>query len=120
MKPSIRYLLSAAVTGVWVVAWLPTHAATEVPSADLKDLADPPGIKRYAGSVLVYRDDAAYDEMKFPSGKVRDVAEPYSALVRSGARVALQYTLPAGRSSLEVIRNYQQQARGDGFQAVFE
>ena len=120
MKPSIRYLLSAAVTGVWAVAWLPTHAATEVPSADLTDLADPPGIKRYAGSVLVYRDDAAYDEMKFPSGKVRDVAEPYSALVRSGARVALQYTLPAGRSSLEVIRNYQQQARGDGFQAVFE
>ena len=94
--------------------------ATEVPTADLKGLVDPPGIKRYTGSVLVYRDDVAYDEVKFPSGKVRDVAEPYPALSRAGRRVALHYTLPAGRSSLEVIRNYQQQARTDGFQLVFE
>jgi OmpA-OmpF porin, OOP family len=95
-------------------------AATEVPTADLKGLTDPPGIKRYAGAVLVYRDDVAYDELKFPSAKIRDVAEAYPALPRSGKRVTLQYTLPAARSSLEVIRNYQQQARGEGFQPVFE
>ncbi len=95
-------------------------AATDVPTADLKGLTDPPGIKRYAGALLVYRDDVAYDELKFPSAKVRDVAEAYPALARSGKRVTLQYTLPAARSSLEVIRNYQQQARSDGFQPVFE
>ena len=120
MKPIIRQFVSAGLSLAWALAMLPAHAATEVPSADLKDLVDPPGIKRYAGSVLVYRDDVAYDEVKFPIGKVRDVAETYPALARSGKRVALQYTLPAGRSSLEVIRNYQQQARADGFQPVFE
>ncbi len=95
-------------------------AQTAVPTGDLKGLTDPPGIKRYSGSVLVYRDDVAYDELKFPSARVRDLAETYPALARSGKRVALQYTLPAERSSLEVIRNYQQQARADGFQPVFE
>lgn len=94
--------------------------ATDVPSVDVKGLTDPPGLKRYAGSVLVYRDDVAYDELKFPSGKVRDVAEAYPALARAGKRVALQYTLPNSRSALEVVRNYQQQAGGEGFQTVFE
>jgi len=96
------------------------NAQTAVPTGDLKGLTDPPGVKRYAGAVLVYRDDVAYDELKFPSARVRDVAETYPALARSGKRVALQYTLPAARSALEVIRNYQQQARVDGFQPVFE
>jgi OmpA-OmpF porin, OOP family len=95
-------------------------AATEVPTADLKGLTDPPGLKRYTGAVLVYRDEVAYDEIKFPSGKVRDVAEAYPALSRAGKRVALQYTLPNSRSALEVVRNYQQQAGGEGFQTVFE
>jgi OmpA-OmpF porin, OOP family len=51
---------------------------------------------------------------------VRDVAEAYPALSATGKRTALQYTLPAARSSLEVIRNYQQQARADGYLPVFE
>ena len=96
------------------------NADTAVPTGDLTGLTDPTGLRRYAGAVLVYRDDVAYDEVKFPSAKVRDVAETYPALARAGKRVALQYTLSAGRSSLEVIRNYQQQARADGFQPVFE
>ncbi|HNY47755.1 MAG TPA: hypothetical protein PKN64_12410, partial [Casimicrobium sp.] len=50
-----------------ILAALPMlAAATEVPTADLKGLTDPPGVKRYAGAVLVYRDDVAYDELKFP------------------------------------------------------
>ena len=94
--------------------------ATEVPTADLKGLVDPPGIKRYTGSVLVYRDEVAYDEVRFPSGKVRDVAEAYPALSRAGKRVALQYTLSNSRSALEVVRNYQQQVGGEGYQTAFE
>ena len=111
----VRRLLGSLLAALPFLA-----AATDVPTADLKGLKDPPGIKRYGGAVLVYRDDVAYDEVKYPSAKVRDVAETYPALARSGTRVALQYTLPASRSSLEVIRNYQQQARADGYQPVFE
>jgi OmpA-OmpF porin, OOP family len=88
-------VLAAALAALPLLA-----AATEVPTADLKGLTDPPGVKRYTGAVLVYRDEVAYDEIKFPSGKVRDVAEAYPALSRAGKRVALQYTLPNSRSAL--------------------
>ena len=112
----LRRAIAAAVALIGAAA----NADTAVPTADLKGLSDPDGIKRYAGSVLVYRDDVAFDEVKFPSGKVRDVAENFPALARSGKRSALQYTLPAALSSLEVVRNYQQQARADGYAPVFE
>jgi len=112
-----QYLFSAA----FLLFLSPVcFADTAVPTADLKGLSDPPSLKRYAGSVLVYRDDAAYDEVKFPSAKVRDVDEAFPNLATSGKRVTLQYTLPSTRSALEVIRNYQAQAKADGFETVFE
>lgn len=117
---ALRHFLFTCVSIGLLLASTAVRADTAVPTADLNGLMDPPGIKRYAGAVLVYRDDVAYDELKFPSAKVRDIAEAYPALARSGKRVTLQYTLPAARSSLEVIRNYQQQARSEGFQPVFE
>ncbi len=43
------------------------HAQTAVSAADLKGLTDPSGIRRYAGAVLVYRDDVAYDELSCTS-----------------------------------------------------
>ena len=61
------------------------HGQTAVPVGDLKGLTDPPGIKRYSGAVLVYRDDVDYDELKYASAEVRDVAETYPALARSGS-----------------------------------
>ena len=47
-------------------------ADTAVPKQDVKGLTDPPGLKRYAGSVLVYRDDVAYDEVKWPTGRATE------------------------------------------------
>ena len=45
-------------------AWAQT---TRVPTQDVKGLTDPSGLKRYTGAVLLYRDDAAYDEVRFPA-----------------------------------------------------
>lgn len=117
----MRISTLARVSGAWLMLHLSTALAeTEVPTADLKGLVDPPGLKRYAGSVLVYRDDVAYDELKLPTGKVEDLEKPYPNRAASGARVTLQYTVTGQRSSLEVVRNYQQQATADGFKARFE
>ncbi len=116
---SSRAIFAATVLTLLVSSGA-VHSQTAVPTADLKGLTDPPGVKRYSGAVLVYRDDVAYDEVKFPSGKVRDIDEAFPHVAASGKRTALQYTLPASRSSLEVIRNYQSQAKADGFQTVFE
>ncbi len=99
------------------------QAANPVPTNDLKGLKDPDGLKRYTGSVLVYRDDAAYDELQFPLGKVTSkdsqvVAE--RSQDRAGHRTTLQYLTPAGRSSLEVVRNYQQELKAAGYNPTFE
>ncbi|MES2950631.1 MAG: DUF4892 domain-containing protein [Pseudomonadota bacterium] len=99
------------------------QAANPMPTKDLKGLTDPDGLKRYAGSVLTYRDDAAYDELKFPLGKVTskdDQAVAARSLDRSGQRTMLQYLTPAGKSALEVVRNYQQDLKAAGYKPTFE
>ena len=99
------------------------QAANPLPNKDLKGLTDPDGLKRYTGSVLTYRDDAAYDELKFPLGKVSakdDQAVAARSQDRSGQRTVLQYLTPAGKSPLEVVRNYQQDLKAAGYKATFE
>lgn len=99
------------------------HAANPVPTKDVKGLTDPDGLKRYTGSVLVYRDDAAYDELKFPLGKVVYKDEQASisrSQDRAGQRTVLQYLTPAGKSALEVVRGYQQELKAAGYKATYE
>ena len=100
-----------------------TQAANPVPTKDLKGLTDPDGLKRYTGSVLIYRDDAAYDELKFPLGKVTfkdDQAVAARSQDRSGQRTTLQYLTPAGKSALEVVRSYQQDLKAAGYKPTYE
>ena len=116
---SARTLISALLLTVCTLA----QAANPVPTKDLKGLTDPAGLKRYAGSILTYRDDAAYDELKFPLGKVSskdDQAVAARSLDRSGQRTTLQYLTQAGKSPLEVVRNYQQDLKAGGYTATFE
>lgn len=98
-------------------------AATVPPTQDLKGLSDPPGVTRYSGSVLLYRSDAAYDEVSFPTSKPVDKDErpvaPKTVAV-SGQRTALQYLSPPNRSPLEVLRNYQQEYKKLGFETIYE
>lgn len=115
--------LRTAFTALLLVASALAQAANPMPAKDLKGLTDPNGLKRYSGSVLVYRDDAAYDEMRFPIGKVSskdDQAVAARSLDRSGQRTTLQYLTPAGKSSLEVLRNYQQDLKASGYKATYE
>ncbi len=102
----------------------PAAAQTRVPAQDVKGLTDPAGFKRYTGAVLLYRDDAAYDELRFPAAKVVDQGDDKlvapRTLDRFGQRTALQYVAPAGRSSLEVLRGYQQELKAAGFETAFE
>ena len=113
-----------AALALWVGLSGAVWADTQVPAQDLKGLSDPAGLKRYGGSVLVFRDDAAYDEVHFPVAKVtlNDDNKVLAArsLDRAGQRTALQYVAPSGRSSLEVLRGYQQEQKGAGFETVYE
>lgn len=118
MHAARPFVLAAALLAAGVV-----HADTGVPAQDLKGLSDAPGLKRYAGAVLTYRDDTAYDELKLPAARAVSKDDRMSAartLDRAGRRTALQYIAPAGRSSLEVLRNYQQELKPVGFETAYE
>ena len=101
----------------------PALADTTVPTQDLKGLSDPPGLSRYTGSVLLYRNDADYDELRLPVSRPVDKGgEPVApkVLEAKGQRSSLQYLVPPGRSPLEVLRNYQQAYKAQGFETVYE
>ncbi|MEO7106688.1 MAG: DUF4892 domain-containing protein [Rhodoferax sp.] len=125
---TLRYCLSLRSTrtligAVFLCTSVLVQAANPMPTKDLKGLTDPDGLKRYTGSILTYRDDAAYDELKFPMGKVAskdDQAVAARSLDRSGQRTMLQYLTPVGKSALEVVRNYQQDLKAAGYKPTFE
>lgn len=108
---------------VLLVLTLPAMAIDKVPTRDLPKLQDLPSIKRFADSVLVFRDDVAYDEVAFPAGKVTYADGKMTVaktLAKTGQRSMLVYVAPAGRSPLEVLRNYQADLKSAGFAPVFE
>ena len=114
-----RRLLAALVMALT----LPVLAIDKVPTKDLPRLQDLPSIKRFADSALVFRDDVAFDEVTFPAGKVTYTGEKLSAaksLAKAGQRSLLVYVAPAGRSPLEVLRNYQGDLKTAGFAPVYE
>ena len=123
MKKSMAFPGWVVAAALLAALAAPAGAQTRVPTQDLKGLTDPAGLKRYTGAVLLYRDDAAYDEVRFPAAKVADQNDKLVAarnVDRAGQRTALQYVAPAGRSSLEVLRGYQQELKGAGFETTFE
>lgn len=120
MAPALRFLTA----GTALLCAAAAAASTAVPTQDAKGLVDPPGLQRYTGSVLVYRDDAAYDEVRFPAAKTVEQSDERLVaprnLDRAGQRTALQYVTPAGRSPLEVLRSYQQAHKAAGFETAYE
>ena len=118
----MRCLLIAALLTLALPA-LPALGIEKVPTQDLPALQDLPGIKRFTDSALVFRNDVAYDEVAFPAGKVTFTDNKLTAaksVAKSGQRSLLVYVTPAGRSPLEVLRNYQGSLKTSGFVPVFE
>ncbi|HEY0232469.1 MAG TPA: OmpA family protein [Dokdonella sp.] len=89
------------------------HAATR---------GDHPLVGRYEGSELVGHSHNDYDEVEIINGPIlgatRGVGAP--GWVRVEGKIDLYYyALPAGRSSLEVLRNYEASLATKGFATLF-
>jgi OmpA-OmpF porin, OOP family len=83
---------------------------------------DHPLVGRYEGSDLVGQTANEYDEVRLISGPIRDVASGPDApgWTRVEGRSELYYyQLPAQRSSLEVLRNYEASLAAKGFERMF-
>ena len=92
-----------------LLAWYgPTASAQEMP-ADVAAGADHPVVSRYTGSWLVAQEIRNFDAVSVPGG-----ARAADAVALEGRITRLYYFGPAGRSVLEVQRNYEQALEGAG------
>jgi len=81
---------------------------------DVAGSKDHPLLKRYEGSVIVRYDHKAYDEDTLPLGKSNGMKLADSIPVE-GEVTQLAYSVPPGRSPLEVIRNYENDLKAAGY-----
>lgn len=92
--------------------------------ADTKGSRDHPLISRYAGSYIIGFAARDFDELTLPLGPTVPVEGRFEFQYSKSQRVEGQvtrilYVAPEGRSSLEVMRNYEQALNKAGFQTLF-
>jgi OOP family OmpA-OmpF porin len=102
------------------VAWAATGIAA-AHAADIDGSADHPLVGRFAGAEIVGYEVKAYDEATVLEG-------PFSPLSTAGGAgfatvegkvTLIYYALPAGRSTLEVLRNHEASLKANGFDIAF-
>jgi len=95
--------------------------ALPVRAADIAGSSDHPLVGRYSGSEIVGYAVSEYDETNLVEG-------PFSPTSTNGGtgfktvegRITLiYYTLPQGRSTLEILRNYEEGLKSKGFSTAF-
>jgi OOP family OmpA-OmpF porin len=102
-----------------------------IPTADKKGSKDSPLLKRYEGSFIVAYEHKSFAEFTLPLSRLEQVEgkkdnknnryhEPQSKKVLEGASTRLVYLIPANRSPLEVLRNYQDDITSKGGDILFE
>lgn len=106
---TIRRLL--AMVGLTIIAVLAAGATRAQMPADVAGARDHPAVSRYAGSWLVGRTPAVFDEQVLPAGA--------TATARVEGQVhRFHYLGPAGRSVLEVQRNYEEALQRAGARRI--
>ncbi len=107
--------LAAALIIGGLGAIQPAHAA------DIEGSSDHPLVGRYEGSEIVGYEVTEYDEVNLVEGPFSPLNTTDGTGFRTveGKITLIYYTLPKGRSTLEVLRNYEQSLKARGFSAVF-
>ncbi len=86
---------------------------------DVKGAGDHPLVGRYDGSVATHYQVKAYEEVRLPARPLEraDKDRPAAWTVElAGKLTSIRYEGPAGRSILEVMRNYEAALRAKGFE----
>lgn len=89
---------------------------------DLPGSKDPPGTKRYAGSELIGYRAPKFDEYILPLGTTIDATtQKYEKSIKLEGQVSrYTYLAPAGRSTLELMRNYKSEFQRLGLTVLYE
>jgi len=106
------------IAGIAMAAALAGAAAAQ----DLMGGEDHPMISRYAGSTIVNYDAAGFDEYELILGPREQSGDGYDyAETRTleGSVTRILYRPPQDRSTLELVRNYENSLQEQGFETVF-
>ena len=85
---------------------------------DIPNSKDHPLVTRYPGSVIDVYSVVEFDEFNLPLGKLKDAGFDKSQHLE-GKITRIGYAAPAGRSILEVYRNYESALQRGGFTTLF-
>ena len=107
------------------------RADATVPTRDIAGAKDVASVKRYEGAFIVSYERKAFGELTLPlspleamGGDKRDpmnnkIHAPKQKIELEGAITRLVYVLPQDRSPLEVLRNYETEAKAAGGEVLF-
>lgn len=104
---------------VFLMSFFPVSLAS---GADIKGSKDSPLLRRYEGSFIVQYSAKEYDSTVIPLGKTayRDGRYVFTASEKAEGKTSrLLYIAPAGRSALEVFRNYEEELKEKGYEILF-
>lgn len=105
----------------WIGTAIMMVLSVSLAHADVEGSADHPLAGRYEGAEIVGYEVAAYDEAALLEGPFSPASTTGGTGFRTveGKVTLIYYTLPAGRSTLEVLRNYETSLKAKGFSTVF-
>jgi len=94
-------------------------------AADKAGSKDHPLLKRYEGSSIVWYQQKNFDSLKMALETIEfdygnQVYKPYKKLGVEGKTTTLYYNLPAGISTLEGIRQYENELKASGFELLYQ
>lgn len=130
LRTTLRLALAAGITACLAsFAW----ADATVPTADIDGASDNALAKRYEGSFIVFDQKLDYTDFAVPLSPLKPhpdpdkrdknnnvVFQPEKSVELEGTLTRLVYVLPADRSPLEVLRNYQDVVQQAGGEVLFE
>lgn len=98
--------------------------ALAVSAKDIAGSKDHPLVGRYQGSEIVSFKSSDFDEQRLldralPQRYVGDALDDSNSRRIEGKVMRIRYEAPQDRSSLEIIRNYEESLKGKGFETIF-
>jgi len=92
--------------------------ATPALGTDVPNSKDNPIVSRFAGSAIVGYQQSAFDEVQLPIGPLRNAV--FDKTYPSKGKVTrIAYAAPDGKTSAEVLANFQNALQGHGFKLLY-
>ena len=112
---------------LWIIFLASAHVLGSAWAADLPGSKDHPQLKRFRGSEIIAYEAKRFDTYELQTStfkrydlgtKRREFAEP--PLKLEGTRTQIWYEAPGESSSTELMRNYQNELKGEGFSILYD